>query len=111
MCLYTNITWKSVGVATGNTSLTLPETFSELHVLAYVEINGYFYNSTCSIIKNELSTNGVTEQFYLSGAYMANDTRDVRVGINLNSGIVWMTLFNQDGTDMLSNAKMQVYYR
>lgn len=96
------------GSASSSNKVPLPSEYSELYLCAFASVGGIYYSSTGII--NRANVNGsFAEIFYLSGGYMPGDSRNVRVYIDGTH--VWLVCFNQDGSDYMASAMLQVFYR
>lgn len=95
--------WTLLETVTAKTAITLPESFTELHLVVENSTRRFVYN----ILYDELSTK---EKGYISGGYYGS-TGYQRAFVNVSLTSCHIANVAHNGTNTTSNSTLTVYYR
>lgn len=103
-----DMAWKTAGIVTGSTQVTLPDDFCELLVIPdFLLDNSFDFSFSISIPKQDVTGN---RRFYTGYGYN-NTTTFVAVITDSTGKKIQLQSFYVDGNNRLSGAKLKVYYR
>lgn len=98
------VNWKEGNSGTGQTSVSLPESFYELYiVLEYNDLRSIFF-----IPKISIPLSG--SKLYREGYYISSG-QTAGTGVRVSLTEAYINDFTQNGTDQKNNATIKIYYR
>jgi hypothetical protein len=97
--------WKLVGTVTGNSILTLPNTYNELLCYTLDNANGSSGGFTFHFNADILTTTPIVYRngYNFNGASLTN--------LQMTNTTAQITYYVRDGADMLNQCSLKVYYR
>ena len=97
--------WKLVGTVTGNSILTLPNTYNELLCYTLDNASGLSGGFTFHFNADILTTTPIVYRngYNFNGASLTN--------LQMTNTTAQITYYVRDGVDMLSQCSLKVYYR
>lgn len=100
------LTWKLAGNATGSSTITLPASFNELLCIITMNANASVV-IPINIPKIALSS---TDKGF-NGGYYEGASVNAHARVTANAGTINLVIAKLNGSDVLNNSSIEVYYR